>query len=51
VLSKIDADVKGGIALSLAYELEKPVLFLGVGQGYEDLIPFDPEWFVKRLLE
>ncbi|MCQ4349716.1 MAG: signal recognition particle-docking protein FtsY [Sulfolobales archaeon] len=51
VLTKIDADVKGGIALSLAYELEKPVLFLGVGQGYEDLIPFDPEWFVKRLLE
>lgn len=51
VLTKVDADAKGGAVLSVAYELNKPVMYLGVGQGYDELIPFDPDWFVKRLFE
>ncbi|MBU4256020.1 MAG: signal recognition particle-docking protein FtsY, partial [Candidatus Thermoplasmatota archaeon] len=46
VLTKIDADAKGGAALSVAYTIGKPIMFLGTGQEYKDLIPFDPEWMV-----
>ncbi|ENN96331.1 cell division protein FtsY, partial [Methanocaldococcus villosus KIN24-T80] len=49
ILTKVDADAKGGAALSIGYAIGKPILFLGVGQRYEDLIEFDPEWFVKKL--
>ncbi|WP_029552549.1 signal recognition particle-docking protein FtsY [Saccharolobus solfataricus] len=49
ILTKVDADVKGGVILSLAYELNKPVGYLGIGQAYDDLIPFNAEWFIQRL--
>ncbi len=49
VLTKLDADAKGGAALSVAYVTKKPILFVGVGQGYADFRPFDPEWMVRRL--
>ena len=49
VLTKLDADVKGGAALSATYVTKKPILFVGVGQGYSDLRPFEPEWMVRRL--
>jgi fused signal recognition particle receptor len=49
ILTKVDADAKGGVVLSLAYELSKPVIFLGVGQEYEKLQPFSADWFVERL--
>jgi fused signal recognition particle receptor len=49
ILTKLDADAKGGAALSLTYVTKKPILFVGTGQGYEDLHPFDPEWMVQRL--
>ncbi|MCI4318808.1 MAG: signal recognition particle-docking protein FtsY [Thermoplasmata archaeon] len=49
VLTKMDADVKGGAALSTIYVTKKPMLYMGVGQGYGDLRPFDPEWMVRRL--
>jgi len=49
VVTKLDADVKGGAALSLAFVTKKPILFAGVGQGYGDLVPFDPDWMVRRL--
>ncbi|MCY0849623.1 MAG: signal recognition particle-docking protein FtsY [Sulfuracidifex metallicus] len=49
ILTKVDADAKGGIVLSLAYELSKPVIFLGVGQEYEKLQHFSADWFVERL--
>jgi fused signal recognition particle receptor len=49
VLTKLDADAKGGAALSATYVTHKPVLFVGTGQGYGDLAPFDPEWMVRRL--
>jgi fused signal recognition particle receptor len=49
ILTKMDADAKGGAALSLAYVTKKPILFVGTGQGYDDLRPFDPDWMVRRL--
>jgi fused signal recognition particle receptor len=49
VLTKLDADAKGGAALSATFVTGKPILFVGVGQGYDDLRPFDPEWMVQRL--
>ncbi|MFA4946665.1 MAG: signal recognition particle-docking protein FtsY [Candidatus Micrarchaeia archaeon] len=50
VLTKIDCDAKGGASLSVAHEAGIPVLFVGVGQGYDDLQPFDAKWFVERML-
>ena len=49
ILTKLDADVKGGAALSVAFVTKKPILFVGVGQGYADLRRFEPEWMVRRL--
>jgi fused signal recognition particle receptor len=49
VLTKLDADAKGGAALSATFVTKKPILFVGVGQGYGDLRRFDPEWMVRRL--
>ena len=49
ILTKVDADAKGGAALSVAYTIGKPLLFIGIGQGYGDQIPFDPNWMVDRL--
>lgn len=51
VLTKLDADAKGGAALSATFVTGKPILFVGVGQGYADLKPFDPEWMVQRLFD
>ncbi len=51
ILTKIDADAKGGAALSIAHTIGKPVLFVGVGQGYEDLRPFEVPWMVDRLFQ
>jgi fused signal recognition particle receptor len=49
ILTKIDADAKGGAAISIAYITGKPILFFGIGQGYEDLKKFDPKWFIDQL--
>jgi len=49
VLTKVDTDAKGGSALSVAYTIGKPLLFIGVGQGYEDQIPFDPQWMIDNI--
>jgi len=50
ILTKADADTAGGAAISVAHVTGKPILFLGTGQGYDDIEPFDPETFVDRLL-
>uniref|UniRef100_UPI003566A595 signal recognition particle-docking protein FtsY n=1 Tax=Salinigranum sp. TaxID=1966351 RepID=UPI003566A595 len=50
ILTKADADSQGGAAISIAYVTGKPILFLGVGQGYDDLERFDPEALVASLL-
>ncbi|RLF57399.1 MAG: signal recognition particle-docking protein FtsY, partial [Thermoplasmata archaeon] len=49
ILTKVDADAKGGSALSIAYTIGKPLLFIGIGQDYEDQIPFDPDWMINRI--
>jgi fused signal recognition particle receptor len=49
ILSKIDSDARGGAALSIAHAVGKPILFVGVGQEYEDLEPFSADWMVNRL--
>lgn len=51
VLTKVDADAKGGAALSFVYATGKPILYVGTGQGYADLVPFTVDWFLKRLFE
>jgi fused signal recognition particle receptor len=51
ILTKLDADTKGGSALSIAYSVRKPILYLGTGQGYGDLRPFDPDWMVERIFQ
>jgi signal recognition particle-docking protein FtsY len=49
ILTKLDADSKGGAAISIAYITQKPILFFGVGQEYDDLMKFDPKWFVDQV--
>ena len=51
VLTKLDGTAKGGIALAIAAELGIPVKLIGVGEGLEDLRPFDPREFAAALLE
>ena len=50
ILAKTDVDAKGGTAISIAHSTSKPILFLGTGQGYDDLVTFDTNWLVDRLL-
>ncbi len=50
ILTKADADSSGGAAISVAYVTGKPILFLGTGQGYDDITLFDPEELVESLL-
>jgi fused signal recognition particle receptor len=49
-LTKLDGTAKGGIALAIAGELDLPVKLIGVGEGIEDLRPFDPEEFAAALV-
>jgi fused signal recognition particle receptor len=49
VLTKADIDEKGGTSLSVGYVTKKPILFLGTGQLYDDIEPFDKEKFIKKL--
>ena len=51
ILTKVDADVKGGSALSVTYVTKKPILFIGTGQTYDDLEEFNPERFVQMILK
>ena len=50
VLCKMDTDANGGAAMSIAHTTGRPIVLAGVGQGYEDLIPFDPEWLLDSIL-
>lgn len=51
ILTKLDADAKGGSAISIAFITKKPVIFLGTGQSYDDLATFDPHSLVSRIIE
>jgi fused signal recognition particle receptor len=59
ILTKVDADPSGGAALSVAFVgaalsvafvTGRPVIYIGVGQSYDDLRKFEPEWFAQRLV-
>ena len=51
VLTKLDGTAKGGIVISVADSLQIPVKFIGVGEGIDDLIPFEAETFVQALFK
>jgi len=51
ILTKVDTDAKGGSALSVAYTIGKPLLFIGVGQEYKDQVPFDADWMLENIFE
>jgi fused signal recognition particle receptor len=50
VLTKADMDSRGGAAISIAHTIGKPLMFLGTGQAYDDIMPFDPVQVVEELL-
>ena len=50
VLTKLDGSARGGIVLAIYRELKLPVLYVGVGEGADDLVPFDPADYAKALL-
>ncbi|MEI7434413.1 MAG: signal recognition particle-docking protein FtsY [Methanomicrobiales archaeon] len=49
VLTKADMDPRGGAAISIAHTIGKPLMFLGTGQGYDDISPFSPETVIEEL--
>ncbi|MBE6510486.1 MAG: signal recognition particle-docking protein FtsY [Methanobrevibacter millerae] len=49
ILTKADADSKGGASLSIGYVIKKPIMFLGVGQGYDDIMEYDADWMLNQL--
>ena len=51
VLTKLDGTSKGGIAVAIAADLALPVKYIGVGEGIEDLRPFDADSFIEALFE
>ncbi len=50
VLTKADMDTRGGAAISIAHTIGRPIMFLGTGQEYTDIIPFEPKAVVSYLL-
>jgi fused signal recognition particle receptor len=51
ILTKVDADAKGGSAISIAHITSRPIVYIGMGQGYDDIIPFDSNRFIDSLFE
>jgi len=51
ILTKLDADAKGGAALSISFETKKPIIFVGTGQSYDDLKPFKRDFFISKILD
>ena len=49
VLTKLDVDAKGGAALSISSAIGQPIAFVGIGQEYGDIMPFDATWIVERI--
>ena len=50
ILTKLDGTAKGGIVIAIAQELQVPVKFVGLGEGIDDLRPFDAREFVNDLI-
>lgn len=51
IITKMDGSSKGGCIISIAKSLKLPILFVGTGEGANDLIPFEKEWYVKNLMD
>ena len=51
VLTKLDGTAKGGIVFAIAQELQLPVKYVGVGEGVDDLMPFEPQAFAEALVQ
>ncbi len=51
ILTKTDADAKGGAIISIGHVIHKPILFLGTGQSYDDLIEFEPDWLINKIFD
>ncbi len=51
ILTKIDADAKGGSAISIAYITKRPIIFLGTGQTYNDLVSFKPSFLLEKIFD
>ncbi|HEY8951697.1 MAG TPA: signal recognition particle-docking protein FtsY [Candidatus Dormibacteraeota bacterium] len=51
VVSKLDSSAKGGAVIAIEAELDVPVKLVGVGEGIDDIAPFDPEAFLRALFE
>jgi len=51
IITKVDADVRGGAALSIMFATKKPILYIGTGQKYTDLIKFDGNWLIQKLID
>ncbi len=51
ILAKLDSSARGGMAFAIQRELNLPILFAGLGEGLDDLQPFDPEAFIDGILE
>ena len=49
ILTKADADSKGGAALSVGYIIQKPIFFLGMGQSYDDIKEYDADWMLEQI--
>ncbi len=50
ILTKSDADAKGGACISISHSIQRPILYLGTGQGYDDLTRFTPDWFIEKII-
>ena len=51
VLTKLDGTAKGGVAVAIANDLKLPIRYVGVGEGIDDLVPFDADEYVDGLFE
>jgi fused signal recognition particle receptor len=51
ILTKIDADAKGGAAISISSEIGKPIIFISNGQEYQDILEFNADWIIDRIFE
>jgi fused signal recognition particle receptor len=50
IVAKLDSSARGGIVFSIQQELGLPVLFVGLGEGLNDLQPFNPDYFIDGIL-
>ena len=51
IITKLDGTAKGGIAVAIARDLNLPIRYVGLGEQVDDLMPFDPETFVRSLFD